>query len=93
MRKRKRREPEPFTTDHAERLAAILEDNGWNIFDEGELYCGACGDPFAGTNLHYSFCPECGVNLKETPPELDEGTKQSTLRFLAHCVNEAMEEA
>jgi hypothetical protein len=82
-----------FTVAHAKRLAEILEDHGWNIYNDGELYCWKCGETLSTKErLVYKFCPDCGASFTKKPPTPDKDILASTHRFIAECVRQAMEE-
>lgn len=80
-----------FTAKHAERLAEILEDHGWHIYNDGEYCCPECGDVLNGGEFRlYRYCPMCGYKFKEGEPKRDEGRMAATHDFLADCVIAAM---
>jgi len=81
-----------ITLKHAERLAAILEDHGWNVYGGGENSCPRCGQEL-NTNelLVYKFCPQCGNDLVTRPPKKDGMQYKSTHQLLVNCMKFALE--
>lgn len=78
-----------FTIEHTRKLAELLEDMGWTVFEDPALACPICAKEAKGTHC---FCPHCGADFSVNPPEADN-TEMEVLEQLHGAVLEAMEDA
>lgn len=80
-----------FTTKQAKRLCDNLEAQGWSIFEDSKkVRCASCART---QQVDWDYCPHCGLDHSQVPPEVDDHEAEETIEMVRELVEEAINDA